>query len=417
MATNNLKLPCLKGKMGDWHYYVSLMSFKEISKRVSMVPDIHKSEKLSKLIQREVSNRSTDIVEYLRTQEQRFFNSLILGIYGGKPKWHEFSITETELSDYSNYENKEALELSEIEQNYFDSSIGILVLNGDEKIFAIDGQHRTKAIQEIVKEDPNFGSEEIATIFLAHRNTEEGLERTRRLFSTLNRYAKPVEKSEIIAIDEEDNSAIITRRIVEEFSLLKGIVQFRKTRSISIRDTKSFTNIIVLYDFITTILTDQKVFRVSVDGYPYKEFTTKRAEEETLRKSQILIENLFEELFNRIPVLAAFLEKNEIDRRDPSASLLFRPVGQNILYSILKVSIDKGKKEEALDFFETQNFSLENDVWRKVFLDEETGNIKTTKTRQKYAFQLILKKLNINFKMSPKDRELHENFDISIDNF
>jgi len=401
--------------MGDWFYYVSLMSFKEISKRVSMVPDIHKSEKLSRLIQREVSNRSTDIVEYIQTQDQRFFNSLILGIYGGKPRWHEFSISDTELSDYSNIDNKESLELDESEQEYFDSSIGVLVLNGEEKIFAIDGQHRTKAIQEVVKDDSKFNNEEITTIFVAHRNTEEGMERTRRLFSTLNRYAKPVGKSEIIAIDEEDNSAIITRRIVEQFPLLEEIVQFRKTRSINVSETKAFTNIIVLYDFITTLLTDQKVFNIPVKGYPYKEFTTRRAEEEVLEECQKFIENLFLELFEKIPPLNSFIEVKEVDRRDRSTSLLFRPVGQNILYSVLKISLDNGKKEQAINFFAQQDFSLENEVWKKVFLDEETGSMKTTKTRQKFAFQLILKKLEIRFKQTDKDKELFENFDISID--
>ena len=417
MSKKRLKLPCLKGKMGDWYYYVSLMKFKDVADRVSMVPDIHKSKKLSNLIQREVSNRSTEIVEYLKNQHQRFFNSLILGIYGGKPQWHEFTISTSEINEYSENENQEYIDLNEEEQDYFDSSLGILVLNGDEKIFAIDGQHRTKAIQDAVKADSELFEEEIATIFVAHKNSDEGLERTRRLFSTLNRYAKPVEKSEIIAIDEEDNAAIITRRLVEEFYLLKEIILFRKTRSISVNDTSSFSNIIVLYDFISTILTDKDVFNISVTGYPYKEFTRKRIDEKTLEDCQIKIQNLFIEIFNRIPPLSEFLKTTEVDRRDRSTSLLFRPIGQNILYSVLKVAIDHNKKEEALTFFESQNFSLENPVWKKIFLDDETGRIKTTKERQKFAFQLILMKLEIKFKKSPKDIELFENFDISIDDF
>jgi len=30
---NKLILPTLRGKMGDWFYYVALMSFKEVAKR------------------------------------------------------------------------------------------------------------------------------------------------------------------------------------------------------------------------------------------------------------------------------------------------------------------------------------------------------------------------------------------------
>jgi DNA sulfur modification protein DndB len=412
MNNNILKLPSLRGKIGDWYYYVTLMTFKEVSRRVSMVPDIHKSEKLSKLIQREVSNRSVGIVEYLQSQDQRFFNSLILGIYGGRPKWHSFSISGTEMNDYSNDEHKEQLNFTETEQDYFDSSVGILVLSGEEEIFAIDGQHRTTAIQEIVSINDEYDDEEIATIFVAHKNDEQGLERTRRLFSTLNRYAKPVDKNEIIAIDEEDNGAIITRRIVEEFELFNGKIQFQKSRSINIRDTKSFTNIIVLYDFIVAILTDQKVFNVPVNGLKYKEFITRRQPENRLQEQQNYIQELFSNLFERIPALSSYNETGEINRASENSSLLFRPVGQNILYSVLKVAISKGKKEEAIEFFANQDFSLQNETWKKVFYDNETQSMKTTKERQKYAFQIILKKLNIRFNQTKKDKELFDNFDI-----
>ncbi len=84
--------------------------------------------------------------------------------------------------------------------------------------------------------------------------------RTRSFFSTLNRYDKPVSKSEIIEIDEEDNCAIITRNLVEDFSILKDIILFNQNRSINSKNKNAFTNVIILYDFIVTILTDQKIF-------------------------------------------------------------------------------------------------------------------------------------------------------------
>ena len=147
---------------------------------------------------------------------------------------------------------------------YLNQTFGILILDGNEKLFAVDGQHRTKAIKDGVKEKPSLNTEENTVIFIAHENSASGLVRTRRLFSTLNRYAKPVSKSEIIAIDEEDNCAIITRNIVEDFRLLKDIVLFNQNRSISVKNKDAFTNIIVLYDFVVAILTNQKVFGIPV---------------------------------------------------------------------------------------------------------------------------------------------------------
>jgi DNA sulfur modification protein DndB len=71
--------------MGDWIYYSALMSMKDIANRVSMVQDVHKSQRLGDWIQRQVdaSIHSASIKDYLLTQPQRFFNSIVLGVYGG----------------------------------------------------------------------------------------------------------------------------------------------------------------------------------------------------------------------------------------------------------------------------------------------------------------------------------------------
>lgn len=138
MSKRKLVLPTLRAQMGDWIYYVSIMTFEEISKRISMADEIHKSEGLKTLIQREVKNRTKGIVEYLKNQEQRFFNSIIIGLYGGNPKYQEITVEK-----YSGIEEEEL--------NYLNKTFGILTLYGHEKLFAIDGQHRTKAIKESLK--------------------------------------------------------------------------------------------------------------------------------------------------------------------------------------------------------------------------------------------------------------------------
>ncbi len=407
-----LILPCLRGKIGDWRYYVTLLKFSDVADRVSMVPEIHNSEGLSDLIQREVSNRTSGIVEYLKTQNQRFFNSLILGVYGGHPKWHELSVEAT-LQEGILTESSETVTLSEAEIDHLGSSLGVLILDGNEKIFAIDGQHRTKAIKVAYSETPSLKNDEVAVILVAHKKTNEGVIRTRRLFSTLNRYAKPVSKSEIIAIDEEDNCAIITRNLVENFSLFKDKILFNRTRSISISNRDAFTNVVVLYDFVMTILTDNSVFGIPVSGRDHKKFTHRRQSESEVESSQAEVEELFTEIFATIPVLKSFAENPDIDRRDKKTSLLFKPVGQNVLYSTLKVAIDRNRKKDALDFFASNDFSLANAVWNKIFTDQETGRMKTDKTLQKFAFQIILKHLGINIRLTDKDKEVHEKFGIN----
>ena len=94
--------------------------------------------------------------------------------------------------------------------------------------------------------------------------------------------------------------------------------------------------------------------------------------------------------------------------------MLFKPIGQNILFSVLKISMENGLKENAIEFFNTNDFSLSNDIWNKIFTDHETGTIKTDKYLQKYTTQLMLKKLGIVVKQTDKDRKVHENFGIDI---
>lgn len=397
-----IKLPCLRGRMGDWFYYVSLMSFLEIANRSSMVSDIHRNEELSRWIQREISERTDDIVSYLLEQEQRFFNAIIFGIYGGKPQWQELDIVE---------DNEQ---FSEEERDYFGKTFGVLSLNGDEKIFAIDGQHRTKAIKEAIKQNSELETEEVAVIFLAHKKTNEGEIRTRRLFSTLNRYAVPVTISEIIALDEEDNCAILTRKLIEDSELFKNKILFSKTRSLSPKNSNSFTNIVLLYDILTILLTDRNVLNIKVTGHPYKKYTSRRDSEENLLKEAHQLEEFLKKVFNSIPSLKKFFFANgTIDREKPKTSLMFRPIGQMVLFSVLKVAQQESKLQKALNYFAKDRFNLGNKVWKQIFFDPELNSLKTDKSLQKYAIQLILIHLGISIPLSKKEKAVFDSFGIN----
>jgi len=311
------------------------------------------------------------------------------------------------LKDYDTL-NEESLE-------YLGKTFGILTLSGNEKLFAIDGQHRIKAIKDAIIQKDDLKNEEISIIFLAHKSTTEGLIRTRRVFSTLNRYAKPVSKSEIIAIDEEDNCAIITRNLVEDFDLLNDLVLFNKTRSISVSNSSAFTNITVLYDLVTTLITDQKVFGFIVKGQNYKNFTHRRVSDELISEKQKYIEEILNELFEKIPCLKEFIKTKKVDRKSDKTSLLFRPVGQNVLYSTLKIATSKNKKHELINYFASDSFNLANPSWKGIFIDSETGRMKTDKTIQKYAVLLILKKIGLKLTLTTADQNVFDNFNTDLE--
>src|SRR5690606_21795033 len=104
--------------------------------------DIREAKALDELLQRDLKDRKKAIANYLQRNESRFFNSIIVGVFDGVPEWAEFSISKTtQLNGYR------------IDSDSFKDSVGIMVFNGNEQMFAIDGQHRVAGIQIAVEAD------------------------------------------------------------------------------------------------------------------------------------------------------------------------------------------------------------------------------------------------------------------------
>jgi DNA sulfur modification protein DndB len=147
-------LPGLRAHMGNWVYYICFLKMRDIAERISIAKEIHSSEALRELLQRQLrGERAKEIKEYLLKQEERFFNALVVGSYGGNPEWYELSIDPEDQSESF--------------PEYIEGSLGILKLNGSERLFAIDGQHRIAGIREAIAERPDLGNEEVCVIFVA----------------------------------------------------------------------------------------------------------------------------------------------------------------------------------------------------------------------------------------------------------
>ncbi|MEN3148471.1 DNA sulfur modification protein DndB [Neorhizobium sp. IRAMC:178] len=206
MNDEPLILPSLRGSFGSWIFYSCLIPIAEVGARVKFAEDIHPDKALSRLIQRSLEGpRARQIAQYLSGNDDRFFNSLVLATYGGKPEWLEVGNFRSE---------KNASIVEKISQQALDT-LGFLSLNGKEKLFAVDGQHRLAGIKQALEDNLELGQDLLPVILVGHKKTAAGLQRTRRLFTTLNKTAVPVKKSDIIALDEDDVMAIVSRQLVE----------------------------------------------------------------------------------------------------------------------------------------------------------------------------------------------------------
>ena len=325
--------------MGDWVYYPTLMKLKDIAERVKIAEEIYQSKTLSEMVQQEIKRkRGKEIKDYLLKHEQRFFNSLIVAVYEGDPTWYDI----THIESNSPYDSED------IPEDVV-AGIGILSLNGEEKLFTLDGQHRLIGIKEAVAETPHLGEDELSIIFIAHRTDLDGMERTRRLFTTLNKNAVRVSKGEMVALDEDDTMAITVRRLVTENPMfMKDRILNNVTDNIPKSNQTCLTTIGNLYDLLSILFT--KIYVISKK----KKFTDRKNELTKIRQLDEILDqhyanacDYFKQLTDSFLPLQEFVNTSDNStvvkkyRHPDGGSVLFRPIGLKILTEIIAELVEK----------------------------------------------------------------------------
>lgn len=360
-----MKIPAIRGRMGNWDYYVSTLTFQQVNDYVSRVDDeLHKSESLKELIQRSITNNYLSIKKYILNQPELFFNSLVLAVYNDYPEWVEI---EVKYDDFETYQ------------------LGLLDFPSQHKIFPVDGQHRVEGIKAALAENPALANMKISAIFIGHKNDNEGLKKTRRLFSTLNRYAKPVTMDDIIALDEDDSIAIVTRNLLENHSLfIEKKVTKSKNKAIPSDDKNSFTSIITLYDCNKELLKyyrkilKQKDPKPDRDKKSLNEFLKFRPDEEEVQGFDEFCNNFWNELLNKFDYVNSFSNDKSINPAEKyrnninGGNLIFRPVG---LFPFVQavIEINRRKLIPIATIFEklvTLNLTLNQIPWRQVLWND-----------------------------------------------
>ena len=325
-------LPALKGRIGRWAFYTTLMKFSEVSERVHYSTEIYQNKNLSDMIQRAIDEgRAKKIADYLKTEDERFFPAMVVAVFEGAPNWLEFSISSRKAPEEF---DSSLLDLAKLD------SFGFLELSGDEKLFPLDGQHRLAGIKTALSDEKSTAcylpDDEVTVMLVAHEPSEPGRIRSRRLFTVLNKRAVPVKKHETIALDEDDVMAIATRHLVEHFKPLStgSIVSYRPTANIPIADNTTFTTIVTLYDIL------QEIFRAFSKKKP-QDLKFNRPSDNWLSVYLFTAETYFELLFRYFPEVNQCINSNEPSelistlRHNEGGHVLFRPVGQKILSQLI----------------------------------------------------------------------------------
>lgn len=322
-----LALPALRGTFGDWTYYSAVVSLPELARRVSFGNELHNNKELSAWIQRSLKGgRADEIANYLRMEPERFFNSLVIALYGGTPEW-------VPLALHAGREGSPKLGNAA-------ESLGVLELSGNEELFAVDGQHRLAGMKRLMESPPEERAngaptavtDLVSVLFIAHRVDKR--ERTRRLFTTLNKTAIPVSKMERIALDENDVMAITARHMVEDHAWFQSPrIALHHTNNLGREDGTALTTIGNLYDVLRDLF-------LEVSGAKKKDLEYTRPPDAEIEKYYKLATKYFERLSVVEPALAEYFKASDLEavcqrhRSSEGGSVYFRPMGLALMTEV-----------------------------------------------------------------------------------
>lgn len=368
-ATRTIEhFPALKSQVGKWVYYLTAMPFREVAARVKKLPRKIDNLQLHIILQREVTeSRLSQISTYLTTVEEHFFNSIVVGVEGGDPQWYP-----VEISDNGPYGPLR------IDSSVYPDSLGVLELDGTEQMFTIDGQHRVEGIRKALMDDESLGADMLPVIIVAHLPTTSGFQRTRRLFSTLNRYARQVSEGDRVLLDEDDGYAIATRELVRSHWALSKVddqsienpnwmVAYATTAQIH-RSSHSFTTLVTLYKHTKTFFvargrertelgrrrpSDEKIDEIHGSAVEYWDAVAKFC-------------GPVSDVFASVPGDGTVAKY----RGDKGGSIMLRPAGQMAFCEAARImAYRKVPVLEAVHKLSEVQLSLNDKPWRNVLWD------------------------------------------------
>ena len=329
--------PAIKSRMGDWDYYIVRMTMREVAREVQLASDLWEDKTLSDAIQRvlDESRVKQQIVNFLSRRSDRFFSSLVVAAIGGNPTWTPH-------------------------QSRFRDTFGELSFETDPRYFALDGQHRLKAIKELMEDPagapPGFADEQLSVIVVVREDQDMDddlwLQRYRRLFSSLNRYAKPTDADTNIIMDEDDVFAIVTRQLITDHEFFRSPHPEQKSFRVQTKGKNlrpgapHFISLQTLYEVNKTLLMTTERRRQWGKAKDLKIFLQFRPDENEIDRYYQSLSNYWDALLLAVPVLREDPETMRThDLPDPNPDgyqdhLLFWPIGQELFAEVARSLLD-----------------------------------------------------------------------------
>ncbi len=213
-----LTLPALRGKQGSRTVYTVMPSNKVMNNFIptEMVPEAERS-------QRNLDPKhADDIAEYITSNPGEYALGALSYAVNVEGEFEPFKDEDGEV---------------------LNENIGWLKLPLDADIKSVDGQHRRHGIKKAIDELADIGLENTVIVIYVERD----LAKRRQIFSDMNWYVRPVNKSVNVGFDTRDPFARATQFMTKSHKLLRGRVEQEKNIS---KGSTSVITLGVLYDVL-----------------------------------------------------------------------------------------------------------------------------------------------------------------------
>lgn len=242
----------MRCKIGNTSYYVLSMKAHDLANSATFPSDNTEEWESMPLEEREQRDLNyarvkNHIAPYLAHNPDRFFGAVILAVKGDDLR---FEPIDKIVRDGTTEQYKTQAEM-----------MGFLTLKGDEVLVPLDGQHRIKALKYAisgrddksnpikgVKPDFSVASDDVTVILVPHE-----IEKARRIFTHVNRYAKPTTTGQNWVTNDDDVVAVIARNIANDKKIIgSGLVKYKSN---SLTDKEGhFTTLATIADSTLAIL-------------------------------------------------------------------------------------------------------------------------------------------------------------------
>ena len=317
-------IPAIRGQLGNTEFYETTMKVRDLVKSVRPPREMDgwATFGIEERMQRDADlpRIKKQLAPYIARNPDRFFGSIIVLVYDGVVIFEPMAEVAKGVP-------------AAYKQNA--QRIGFLTIDGG-MLVVLDGQHRLLALEMVLKGDAEgqylaeVPNDDICVIFIKHEDNVK----TRRIFNTVNRYAKQTSRGDNIITSEDDGYAIVARALLRDEMPLgsriyggkrEDLVEW-KNNTLGPRST-SFTTIGVVYETVKLALEDKGIPRLNIQERPddadierYTDYTAEiwRAVLSGIEAYQIALADP-----KKIPAM----------RKDEAhTSLLFKPAAQIALF-------------------------------------------------------------------------------------